>query len=114
MRTRLTLRPGQNNTKKLLAQYGDRLVCVRYHYDDKSKRRVKTVGLIVDEIPWLAERPLPHGPDEKVWVRIGYGEKDLRYQVKLHGGAWDREKRLWQLTWSSAEALAVQARVVDC
>src|SRR5687768_6824649 len=28
METRLTLAPGQNGTKKLLATYGDRLVCV--------------------------------------------------------------------------------------
>ena len=30
---RLHLRPGQKGTKQLLAQYGDRLISVRYRYD---------------------------------------------------------------------------------
>jgi len=29
-RVRLHLKPGQKGTKQLLAQYGDRLICVRY------------------------------------------------------------------------------------
>ncbi len=36
-------------TKKLLAQYGKRLVCVRYRYDEERRERYKTVELIVDE-----------------------------------------------------------------
>ena len=35
MRTRLILKPGQRGTKKLGAKYGDRLLCVRYRYDEK-------------------------------------------------------------------------------
>jgi hypothetical protein len=31
-RVRLHLKPGQKGTKQLLAQYGDRLICVRYRY----------------------------------------------------------------------------------
>jgi hypothetical protein len=33
METRLTLRPGMPGTKRLLARYGERLVCVRYLYE---------------------------------------------------------------------------------
>jgi hypothetical protein len=33
MRTQVTLQPDQKGTKKLLAQYGEQLVCVRYRYD---------------------------------------------------------------------------------
>ncbi|MEK6246087.1 MAG: hypothetical protein AABM33_16510 [Pseudomonadota bacterium] len=33
METRLTLRPGQDGTKKLLQRFGKRLVAVRYLYD---------------------------------------------------------------------------------
>ena len=40
MRTRLTLKPGQRGTKQLVAEYGDRLVCVRYRYDDKQCKDV--------------------------------------------------------------------------
>jgi hypothetical protein len=49
--TRLTLRPGQSGTKKLLERYGERLVRVRYLYDEASGRRLKTVELIVESIP---------------------------------------------------------------
>ncbi len=49
MRTRLTLHPGQDGAKQLCVQYGDRLVCVKYRYDEQKKRRYKTVELIVEE-----------------------------------------------------------------
>jgi hypothetical protein len=36
---RLHLKPGQEGTKRLLAQYGDSLICVRYRYDAQRNRR---------------------------------------------------------------------------
>jgi len=39
MKTRLTLKPGQKGTKKLIAEYGDQLVCIRYRYDPQKKKR---------------------------------------------------------------------------
>ena len=56
MRTRLHLKPGQKGTKQLLAQYGDRLVCVRYRYDAQRKKRFKTVELNVAECDWDPQR----------------------------------------------------------
>lgn len=53
MQTRLSLKPGQKGTKKLVAEYGDRLIAVRYRYDLSRQRRYKTVELIVEESPWL-------------------------------------------------------------
>src|SRR5713226_1277422 len=50
MEIRLTLRPGMSGTKKLLARYGERLVCVRYRYDRATGRRVKTAELIVEDV----------------------------------------------------------------
>ena len=52
MKARLTLQPGQDGTRKLVEEYGDRLLYVRYRYDPVRKRRVKTVELIVEEVPW--------------------------------------------------------------
>ncbi len=52
MEIRLTLRPGMAGTKKLLARYGERLLCVRYRYDSATGRRVKTAELIVQDIAW--------------------------------------------------------------
>lgn len=44
--------PGQRGTRKLLARYGERLVCVRYRYDAASSTRYKTVELVVDRASW--------------------------------------------------------------
>jgi hypothetical protein len=52
IRTHLKLNPGLRGTKKLLAEYGDRLVCVRYRYNEAQKKRFKTVELIVEAIAW--------------------------------------------------------------
>ncbi len=45
MRTGATLRPRQRGAQKLLAQYGERLLYVRYRYDEQHKTRLKTVEL---------------------------------------------------------------------
>jgi len=43
--TRLTLRPGQPGTRKLLDKYGERLVCVRIRYEETELReRAKRLG----------------------------------------------------------------------
>jgi hypothetical protein len=59
MRTGLSLRPGQGGTKRLLAQYGERLVCVRYRYDEKREKRLKTVEIIVEESDWDPSASIP-------------------------------------------------------
>jgi hypothetical protein len=51
-RVRLHLKPGQKGTKQLLAQYGDRLICVRYRYDPARKKRFETVELVAAERDW--------------------------------------------------------------
>jgi hypothetical protein len=61
MRTQVTLQPGQKGTKKLLAQYGEQLVCVRYRYDATRQRRLKTVELVVEETPWRPAREASKG-----------------------------------------------------
>jgi hypothetical protein len=67
METRLSLVPGQNGTKKLLARCGERLVCVRYRYDAARKARHKTVELIVETTPWTPNRRNPRrGPEDRV------------------------------------------------
>ena len=67
METRLSLAPGQNGTKKLLATYGERLVCVRYRYDAARKVRHKTVELIVKITSWIPNRRNPRrDPEDRV------------------------------------------------
>ena len=83
MEIRTTLLPGQNGTKSLLRQYGEQLVCVRYRYDKEWRKRFKTVELIVDEQDWMPGVIIP--VDKRVFVRIGYGETELREKVKAAG-----------------------------
>jgi hypothetical protein len=110
MKTRLILRPGSRGTRKLLAQHGQRLVCVRYRYDERLKRRDKTVELIIDSIYW---EPKPPRPSTKVNVRIGYREGELRNKIKKAGGQWDGKKQVWRIRYDKAVELKLQNRIVD-
>lgn len=114
METRLTLRPGQPGTKKLVVRYGERLLRVRYRYDAKNGRRLKTVELIVASIPW---RPAPRRPrrrdEEIVVVPISYGEAELRERAKRLGAVWRPAQRAWEMTWLNAKRLGLAARVAS-
>jgi hypothetical protein len=52
MKVGLTLHPGDRGTKKLVTQYGDKLECVMYRYDAPHKKRLKTVEIVIDGLPW--------------------------------------------------------------
>ena len=60
METRVTLRPGEKGTKALVAEHGQRLICVRYRYDPNARMRYKTVELVVEQVPW---EPGDHAAD---------------------------------------------------
>ena len=73
MKTRLNLKSGQKGTKKLVNIYGDSLICVRYRYDEKRKKHLKTAELIIEESDWEPEeKPAGEISDNRiVAVRIG-------------------------------------------
>jgi hypothetical protein len=111
MKTRLTLRPGQNGTKKLVAKYGRKLIAVRYRYDTTYRTRLKTVELVEEELPWdpvLRGRKL----GEMVLLRLNFGEEQLRQSVKAAGGMWLPERKLWQLSYRMALAMDLGSRIV--
>lgn len=108
MHTRLTRKPGQKGTKKLVAEYGDRLICVRYRYDAERQKRYKTVELIVEETPW---KP-PAKPDRMVWVKVAWGEVEVARQVKQAGGKWSAQQKAWALAYSQVQALGLEARII--
>ena len=114
METRLSLAPGQNGTKKLVARYGDRLVCVRYRYDAEHRLRHKTVELIVETAPWSPRaRNARRDLNDTVAVRIRYSEADLRQRIKAAGGIWRPRQRLWQIDWRTVRELGLQKNVID-
>lgn len=112
METRLTLQPGQSGTKKLLQRYGERLVRVRYLYDPQARRRLKTVELIVESVPWQPrERHPRRRDDEIVAVFIAFKEIELRERAKRLGAVWRPAQRLWEITWRDAKHLGIAERV---
>jgi hypothetical protein len=103
-----------SGTKKLLARYGERLVCVRYRYDRATGRRVKTAELIVEDVAWAGRARKPRRNDrDLVGVRIGWKESELRAAVKRARGIWRPRQRLWELSWDAVRTLGLQGRVVE-
>ena len=112
LRVRLHLKPGQKGTKQLLAQYGDRLICVRYRYDAQRKKRLKTVELLVAECDW--EPPRRHlAHDRIVGLRVAFADVAVRNRVKQAGGTWNPDRRVWQLRYDRVLALGLTSRIVD-
>jgi hypothetical protein len=109
---RLHLKPGQKGTKQLLAQYGDRLICVRYRYDAEQKKRFKTVELLVEERDWQPPRSR-FAHDQTVGLRVAFTDVAVRDRVKQAGGTWNPERRVWQLRYDRAVALGLKPRIVD-
>ncbi|HLF26737.1 MAG TPA: hypothetical protein VJG32_10395 [Anaerolineae bacterium] len=111
MQTRLKLKPGQPGTKKQVAEYGDKLVCVRYRYDVQKKKRYKTVELIIEEVDWQPQlKPLP--ADTLLLVKVKWGELELARQVKQAGGKWNADVRAWELRYDRVVQLRLEERVI--
>ncbi len=116
IKTKATLKPGQNGTKRLTEKYGERLLCVRYKYDKTNQKRYLTVELIEEEIDWVespgpAQVPAPVS-SERLAVRVEYWENQLREKVKTAGGIWRPRQRVWELGYESVVALGLESRVV--
>lgn len=111
MQVKTTLAPGQKGTKQLLKAYGDQLVCVRYRYDKTRQKRLKTVELIIDEQDWVPGVTIPM--DKPIAIKIGYGETDLREQVKAAGGYWNPGKKSWILSYHKVLQMGLERRMVD-
>ncbi len=73
--------PGQRGAKRLLEQYGTKLLCVRYRYDKQRQKRCKTVELIIEEIPW-APPPTRIADETLIGVRVAFKEVELQRRVK--------------------------------
>lgn len=108
MRTRLTRQPG---TKQLLDEYGSKLVCVRYRYDEATQRRLKTVELIVAEAPYVPPAARLK-PETIIGLQVGLKEYDVQRLVKAAGGKWNPTRRVWELRYEKALALNLEERIM--
>ncbi len=122
MEIRTVRKPGERGTQRLVAEYGERLVCIRYRYDMAKGRRYKTVELIVAEQNWNPPAPHPHEErprqiapkrfyTQRVGVRIEYHEADLRRRIKAAGGMWGPSERLWFIPEEEVRRLGLVQRV---
>jgi hypothetical protein len=108
MKVKLKSRPNDPGTKKLTAKYGDRLLCVRYRYDAENNRRITTVELKEEEIPW--KRRIPD--DKQISVKIQWDETELQEKAKAAGGRWDPNHKVWILPYGIVRKLKLQNRIL--
>ncbi len=104
------LQPGQDGTKRLVDQYGDRLLCVRYRFDETRGVKIKTVEIIVDEKPLTKPR---FRDSDLVPVRVDYGEKELREQLRALRARWDGEQKLWYVRFGSIKGTPLVERLAE-
>jgi hypothetical protein len=123
MRVRLKLAPGQAGTKKLVQEFGDQLLCVRYRYDAEKKRRYKTVELVVEEVPWeprsnarTESQTKTQTEMEDSLVEVSFGdtpvEEPLHRRLWDSGARWFRDRRTYVLSRSTAVRLGLGDRIV--
>ena len=102
-------KPGQKGTKRLTAQYGSRLRCVRYVFDRLTGERFKTIELI----QYFSNlEPCELNQETLVGVRIRIHEFELRDKVKRLGGRWDPYDKIWILRYKDLEVLGLEDREI--
>jgi hypothetical protein len=131
MQVRLTLLPGQNGTRQLTRKYGNRLICVRYRYDEATRRRYKTIELIESTSPWPADAstplpvekprmprsPAPAQPEgtghdkHRTLVNIDFDELELRQKAQKAGGFWVKKEKAWSIPSTQVPILGLSDRV---
>ena len=95
MRVRGILKPGQRGTKRLVEQYGESLLCVRYRYDEARHKRLKTIELVVTESEWspkIASAAI-------VGMQVAFRETDVQQRRRQAGGKWNPARRVWELRY---------------
>ena len=103
---------GQPGTQKWIKQYGQKLIAVRYKYDDNKKQKMITVELVADLQDWNKDaQRIPN--NKKVKIKIKYGEIDLGIRVKSFGGVWNKKEGVWECKYEIAKTLGLTDRIVD-
>ena len=113
LRTVRKVPAGKPGTKKLVQQYGENLLCLRYRVNTETRERIRTVELILedkDAPKKKAEKPIT---DQTIMrVEIGLDEKLLAKRIRASGGRWDREGEYWKLPYKTVKALDLEENMV--
>jgi len=102
---------GTKGTKRLVEQYGDALICVRYRYDAKAHKQYKTVGIIVSENEW-APPPAKYPDGTLVPLNIGIKETALQEQVRAVGGRWNKPQQVWLVPYECIAGTKLEKFIV--
>lgn len=97
-----TMRPGTRGTAKLVRDYGDRLISVRYRYSDTPPTRFTTVEIVVATAPWKVS------PRRNVHVDVKSWEADLREKIRAVGGKWVPKAARWRMRYDRALGLGIE------
>jgi len=111
MKTHCHLKPGQKGTIRLQEQYGDKLLCVRYRYDEKRGIRLKTVEIIVEERPW--QQPFRFKDGDMAPVEVGYEEVELREKLRTLRAKWNPQEKLWMIPYRLICGTELEARIPE-
>jgi hypothetical protein len=93
----------------LVEQYGDRLLCVRYRYDEQRRVRLKTVEIIVEERPW--QPPFRFRDEDLAPVAVGFGETAVREQLRKLRAMWNPQAKVWLVPYGKIRGTELAARI---
>ena len=116
MRVIKTIKPGQNGSRRLLRQYGKKLIKVRYREDKATNSLHTTVELIVDSraiMPGYISTVLLKRSHQRVAVKKAYQDEGLRARAKTLGARWDNNHKLWIMSYAQADDLGIVDRVIS-
>jgi hypothetical protein len=100
-----TMRPGDRGTAKLVRDWGERLVTVRYRYTDSPPTRFTTIELVVASASWAPTA------SRSVLVEVRSWEGDLREKIRAAGGRFVLKAMRWRIRYDKAIALGLKDRV---
>jgi len=105
------LYPGEHGTKRLVKKYGDRLICVRYRYDESSGKRYSTEELIEKESDWKIQKTKI--PANKIMhLRVSIKEAHVQRLIKKAGGRWNFRNKYWELPFQDVKSLGLENRII--
>lgn len=109
MKSHCHLKPGQKGTKRLVEQYGESLLCVRYRYDNIRGVRLKTVEIIVEEKPW--QSPFNFKDGDIAPITVAFEETELRAKLQKMRAKWDPNEKVWLVPYRLIRGTELETRI---
>ncbi len=113
-----SMRPGEKGTQRLLREWGEHLVMVRYREDEAKTRRYTTIEIVVDERkrpePQINQRAaLAQRNKQLVGLRVHYADSATQKRLRQAKAYWHRGVKLWLCRYDTAVALGLRDRIVE-